>query len=36
LDFHHEQFILECKIWDFHGGGYEEYCVLGYYAMWHL
>jgi hypothetical protein len=25
-----------CKIWDFHGGDYEEWCLLGCYTMWLL
>jgi hypothetical protein len=25
-----------CKIWGFHGGDYEEWCLLGCYAMWLL
>jgi hypothetical protein len=25
-----------CKIWDFHGGDYEEWCLLGCYAVWLL
>jgi hypothetical protein len=24
----------ECKIWGFHGGDYEEWCLLGCYAVW--
>jgi hypothetical protein len=24
------------KIWGFHGGDYEEWCLLGCYAMWFL
>jgi hypothetical protein len=25
-----------CKIWGFHGGDYEELCLLGRYAVWRL
>jgi hypothetical protein len=25
-----------CKIWGFHGGDYEEWCLLGCCAMWLL
>jgi hypothetical protein len=25
-----------CKILGFHGGDYEEWCLLGYYAVWLL
>jgi hypothetical protein len=25
-----------CKIFGFHGGDYEEWCLLGCYAMWFL
>jgi hypothetical protein len=25
-----------CKIWGFHGGDYEERCLLGCYAAWLL
>jgi hypothetical protein len=25
-----------CKIWGFHGGDYEEWCLLGCYAVWLL
>jgi hypothetical protein len=25
-----------CKIWGFHGGEYEEGCLLGCYAVWLL
>jgi hypothetical protein len=25
-----------CKIWGFHGGDYEECCLLGCYAVWLL
>jgi hypothetical protein len=24
------------KIWGFHGGEYEEWCLLGFYAVWFL
>jgi hypothetical protein len=27
---------LLCKIWGFHGGDYEEWCLLGCYAVWLL
>jgi hypothetical protein len=27
---------VECKIWGFHGGDYEEWCLLGCYAVWFL
>jgi hypothetical protein len=26
----------ERKIWGFHGGDYEEWCLLGCYAVWLL
>jgi hypothetical protein len=26
----------QCKIWGFHGGDYEECCLLGCYAVWFL
>jgi hypothetical protein len=25
--------VLLCKIWGSHSGGYEEYYLLGYYAV---
>jgi hypothetical protein len=25
-----------CKIWGFHGGDYEEWCLLGCYVVWLL
>jgi hypothetical protein len=25
-----------CRIWGFHGGDYEEWCLLGCYAVWLL
>jgi hypothetical protein len=28
--------ISYSKIWGFHGGDYEEWCLLGYYAVWLL
>jgi hypothetical protein len=28
--------FLLCKILGFHGGDYEEWCVLGCYAVWLL
>jgi hypothetical protein len=28
--------IVLCKIWDFHGGDYEEWFLLGCYAVWLL
>jgi hypothetical protein len=34
-----EQAVKEksgCKIWGFHGGDYEEWCLLGCYAVWLL
>jgi hypothetical protein len=31
----HKQYYL-CKIWGFHGGDYEEWCLLGCYAVWLL
>jgi hypothetical protein len=39
VDFTHcpEFWILEntpCKIWDFDGGDYEKWCLLGCYAVW--
>jgi hypothetical protein len=27
---------VSCKIWGFHGGDYEEWCLLGCYAVWLL
>jgi hypothetical protein len=27
---------IHCKIWGFHGGDYEEWCLLGCYAVWLL
>jgi hypothetical protein len=27
---------VEYKIWGFHGGDYEEWCLLGCYAVWLL
>jgi hypothetical protein len=30
------ELFCHCKIWGFHGGDYEEWCLLGYYAMWLL
>jgi hypothetical protein len=29
-------YLLSCKIWGFHGGDYEEWCLLGCYAVWLL
>jgi hypothetical protein len=26
--------VMLCKIWGFHGGDYEEWCLLGCYAVW--
>jgi hypothetical protein len=26
------QIVKSCKIWSFHGGDYEEWCLLGCYA----
>jgi hypothetical protein len=31
-----ESIIIPCKIWGFHGGDYEEWCLLGCYAVWLL
>jgi hypothetical protein len=28
--------VSKCKILGFHGGDYEEWCLLGCYAMWLL
>jgi hypothetical protein len=28
--------LTQCKIWGFHGGDYEEWCLLGCYAVWLL
>jgi hypothetical protein len=28
--------IILCKIWGFHGGEYQEWCLLGCYTMWLL
>jgi hypothetical protein len=28
--------LLFCKILGFHGGDYEEWCLLGCYAVWLL
>jgi hypothetical protein len=28
--------LERCKIWDFHGGDYEERCLLEWYAVWLL
>jgi hypothetical protein len=28
--------MITCKIWGFHGGDYEEWCLLGCYAVWLL
>jgi hypothetical protein len=28
--------IIICKICGFHGGDYEEWCLLGCYAVWLL
>jgi hypothetical protein len=27
---------FQCKIWGFHGGDYEEWCLLGCYTVWLL
>jgi hypothetical protein len=32
----YDELIPHCKIWGFHGGDYEEWCLLGCYAMWLL
>jgi hypothetical protein len=29
-------YLILCKIWGFHGGDYEEWRLLGYYAVWLL
>jgi hypothetical protein len=31
-----EAHIIVCKTWGFHGGDYEEWCLLGCYAVWLL
>jgi hypothetical protein len=31
-----ERQCVSCKIWGFHGGDYEEWCLLGCYAVWLL
>jgi hypothetical protein len=28
--------LILFKIWGFHGGDYEEWCLLGCYAVWLL
>jgi hypothetical protein len=28
--------LEDCKIWGFHGGDYEEWCLLGCYDVWLL
>jgi hypothetical protein len=28
--------LCQCEIWGFHGGDYEEWCLLGCYAVWLL
>jgi hypothetical protein len=28
--------LLQCKIWGFHGDDYEEWRLLGCYAVWLL
>jgi hypothetical protein len=28
--------VETCNIWGFHGGDYEEWCLLGSYAVWPL
>jgi hypothetical protein len=28
--------VIQYKIWGFHGGDYEEWCLLGCYAVWLL
>jgi hypothetical protein len=28
--------LKHCKIWSFHGGDYDERCLLGCYAVWLL
>jgi hypothetical protein len=34
--FIHLPTLLPCKIWGFHGRDYEEWCLLGCYAVWLL
>jgi hypothetical protein len=31
-----ERLAKLCKIWGFHGGDYEEWCLLGFYVVWLL
>jgi hypothetical protein len=33
---YHDRLVEFCKIWGFHGGDYEELCLLGCYAVWFL
>jgi hypothetical protein len=33
---HKNTHIAQDKIWGFHGGDYEEWCLLGCYAVWFL
>jgi hypothetical protein len=35
-DFWCEILWTRCKIWGFHGGDYEEWCLLGCYVVWLL
>jgi hypothetical protein len=32
----HDKVMFLCKIWGFHCSDYEEWCLLGCYAMWLL
>jgi hypothetical protein len=32
--FHEQQICFPCKIWGFRYGDYEEWCLLGCYAVW--
>jgi hypothetical protein len=34
MEFRVLQIIMIYRIWGFHGGDYEECCLLGYYTMW--
>jgi hypothetical protein len=33
---HYYQQVFICKIWGFHDGYYEEWCLLDCYAVWLL
>jgi hypothetical protein len=35
-DIFHSMLHIPCKIWGFHSGDYEEWCLLGCYAVWLL